>query len=66
MEIQVLRWDSCDSAPMKKSLARFHVRKTESQGIKLALKSVLVVPGFGDLQVALMRWLGNVIDTGII
>ena len=29
MEIQVLRADLCDSAPVKKNLARFHVRKTE-------------------------------------
>ena len=48
MEIQVLRRDSCDSAPMKKILARFHVQKTEFSTTKLALNSASVVPGFGD------------------
>ena len=35
-----------------------------SQGIKLCAEICIGSPRFRSQQVALMRWLGNVIDTG--
>ena len=48
MEIQVLRADLCDSAPVKKTQLDSMFGRHSSQGIKLALKSASLVPGLGD------------------